>query len=89
MVFRMYRNRGKVKVRGMDSKMMESGTFLLLLTPEVLSGPRLEMVSALSVALLERDIRKTYEEADLNRILATVEKTLEAAYSDIIKRIWR
>jgi len=89
MIFRMYRNKAKVKVRGMDSKMMESGTFLLLLTPEELSGQRLEMVSALSVSLLEKDIRKTYEEADLNRVLAMVEKTLEAAYSDIIKRIWR
>jgi hypothetical protein len=47
------------------------------------------MVSALSVSLLEKDIRKTYEEADRSRILAMVEKTLEAAYSDIIKRIWR
>jgi len=89
MIFRMYRNKAKVKVKGMDSKMMESGTFLLLLTPEVLTGPRLEMVSALSVSLLEKDIRKTYEEADRSRILAMVEKTLEAAYSDIIKRIWR
>ena len=89
MIFRMYRNKTKVRVRGMDSKMMESGTFLLLLTPEELSGQRLEMVSALSVSLLEKDIRKTYEEADLNRVLAMVEKTLEAAYSDIIKRIWR
>lgn len=89
MIYRMYRNKGKVKVKGMDSKLMQSGTFLLLLTPEALSGQRLEMVSALSVSLLEKDIRKTYEEADLDRILAMVEKTLEAAYSDIIKRIWR
>ncbi|ETA81581.1 BglG family transcription antiterminator [Youngiibacter fragilis] len=89
MIFRIYRNKAKVKVKGMDSKMMESGTFLLLLTPELLTGPRLEMVSALSVSLLEKDIRKTYEEADRSRMLAMVEKTLEAAYSDIIKRIWR
>jgi mannitol operon transcriptional antiterminator len=60
MIFRIYRNKAKVKVKGMDSKMMESGTFLLLLTPELLTGPRLEMVSALSVSLLEKDIRKTY-----------------------------
>lgn len=88
-LFRVYRNRQKIRVKGMDGEQMDSGTFLFLIAPEVLSEIELELLSTISVALLEEENRRTYETAEEKEMYGLLEKNLKTAYMEIINRLWR
>lgn len=88
-LFRVYRNSRTIPVKGMDSQMMESGTFLFLIAPEVLSDIQLELLSTISVALLEEENRQIYEKAEEKEMYGLLEKNLKSAYLEIINRLWR
>jgi mannitol operon transcriptional antiterminator len=88
-LFRVYRNNQKIRVKGMDGEQMESGTFLFLIAPEVLSEIELELLSTISVALLEEENRRTYETAEEKEMYGLLEKNLKTAYMEIINRLWR
>ncbi|HSP46952.1 MAG TPA: BglG family transcription antiterminator [Clostridiaceae bacterium] len=88
-LFRVYRNGKKIRVKGMDGEQMESGTFLFLIAPEVLSETELELLSTISVALLEEENRRIYETAEEKEMSGVLEKNLKTAYMEIINRLWR
>lgn len=88
-LFRVYRNRQKIMVKGMDGAQMESGTFLFLIAPQVLSETGLELLSTISVALLDEENRLIYETGEAKEMGGLLEKNLKTAYMEIINRLWR
>lgn len=88
-VYCVYRNRKPIKILGMDSKMMDVDTVLLLAAPESLGEMELELLSAISIGLLEKDNVVIYEKGDEGQILALIQQQLKRTYLEITNRIWR
>ena len=88
-LFCVYRNHKPIRVLGMDSKMMEVDTILLLAAPESLGEMELELLSAISIGLLEKDNVTIYERGDEGQILALIQQQLKRTYLEITNRIWR
>lgn len=87
--FRVYRNEEPLRVLGMDSKIIPVSTILLLIAPEHLGEMELELLSAISIGLLERETVKIYEEGHEGEIRALIHQQLKNTYLEITNRIWR
>lgn len=87
--YRLYKLKEAIAVKGMDGKEMPSDTVIFLLTPEKLSEVTLEMVSTLSVALLEEKVRALYVHGTQSGIVRLLEMKFKAAYFEIIQRMWK
>ncbi|HSL86450.1 MAG TPA: PRD domain-containing protein, partial [Bacteroidales bacterium] len=88
-IFCVYRNDRPISVLGMDSKLMDVETILLLVAPESLGEMELELLSAISIGLLERDNVTVYEEGSEGQILTLLQLQLKRTYLEITNRIWR
>ncbi|MBO1264188.1 BglG family transcription antiterminator [Proteiniclasticum sp. SCR006] len=88
-IFRVYRNEKPMEILGMDSNPMDVETVLLLVAPETLGEMELELLSTISIGLLEKSIVSVYEDGDENEILALLQKHLKHTYLEITNRIWR
>lgn len=87
--FEVYRNEKPMEILGMDSNPMDVETVLLLVAPESLGEMELELLSTISIGLLEKTIVSVYEDGDENEILALLQKHLKHTYLEITNRIWR
>lgn len=87
--FRVYRNDEPISVLGMDSKDMKVRTILLLMAPESLGEMELELLSTISIGLLERETINVYEEGEEGQIRSLLNQHLKSTYLEITNRIWR
>ncbi|MFH5837089.1 BglG family transcription antiterminator [Proteiniclasticum sp. C24MP] len=88
-IFGVYRNDHPIEILGMDSKPMDVETVLLLVAPESLGEMELELLSTISIGLLEKNIVSVYEEGNESEILSLLQKHLKYTYLEITNRIWR
>lgn len=87
--YRLYKFNEPIVVKGMDGQKMSSDTVIFLLTPEKLSEVTLEMVSTMSVVLLEDKVRALYVHGAHSAIYRLLEMKFKAAYFEIIQRLWK
>lgn len=87
--FSVFQNLTSVKMLGMDKKTMEVSTILFLLTPEVLEDIQLEIVSSISIGLLEEKNVEIYEKGSEKEIVTLLENQLKNTLAAINNRIWR
>lgn len=88
-IFCVYRNDHSMKILGMDSNPMNVDTVLLLMAPETLGEMELELLSTISIGLLEKSNVTIYEEGNENEILSLLQSNLKQTYLEITNRIWR
>jgi len=88
-IFSVYRNNHSMKILGMDSSLMDVETVLLLMAPESLGEMELELLSTISIGLLESNNVTIYEEGNENEILSLLQSHLKQTYLEITNRIWR
>lgn len=88
-IFGVFRNHRSMEILGMDSSLMEVETVLLLAAPESLGEMELELLSTISIGLLEKNIVSVYEEGSEKEVLSLLQKHLKHAYLEITNRIWR
>ncbi len=78
-----------MKILGMDSNLMDVETVLLLMAPESLGDMELELLSTISIGLLDKSNVSIYEEGNENEILSLLQSHLKQTYLEITNRIWR
>lgn len=88
-LFRVYRNPQPFMMLGMDGKTQAVQTLLLLLTPQQLGEAELELVSTISIALLERANTQIYETAGEGQIRTLLLDHLKTKYLEIMMKKWR
>ncbi len=88
-IFCVYRNDRNMKILGMDSNLMDVDTVLLLMAPENLGDMELELLSTISIGLLDKSNVSIYEEGNENDILSLLQSHLKQTYLEITNRIWR
>lgn len=85
--FGVYRNNRKIRVKGMDSRDQDVDSFLILVAPEDLNKYQLDIISSISISLLEADNIDIFTRAWKKEVYAVLENTLSIAYNEILQLI--
>lgn len=88
-LFKVFRNLDEIQVLGMDGQVMNVNTFLFLLTPLELEEIQLEIISTISIGLLEKENISRYEKGEEEEIIALIEQQLRNIIVEVNNRIWR
>lgn len=86
---RVFKNRKPLDLLGMDQKIQPVDTFILLMAGEDLLEEELELLSSISISLLEKENLLIFEGEDPMSMEAVLKKHLKHTYLEIINRIWR
>jgi mannitol operon transcriptional antiterminator len=85
----VFKNRLPISILGMDQKMQPVDTFILLMAGEELLEEELELLSSISISLLEKENLIIFEGEDSKAMESVLKKYLKHTYLEIINRIWR
>ena len=85
----VFKNKKPVLLLGMDQKMQPVDTFILLMAGEDLMEEELELLSSISISLLEKENLLIFEGEDVIAMEAVLKNYLKHTYLEIINRIWR
>jgi mannitol operon transcriptional antiterminator len=85
----VFKNKTPVLLLGMDQKMQPVDTFILLMAGEDLMEEELELLSSISISLLEKENLLIFEGEDVIAMEAVLKNYLKHTYLEIINRIWR
>lgn len=85
----VFKNKKPILLLGMDQKMQPVDTFILLMAGEVLMEEELELLSSISISLLEKENLLIFEGEDAQAMEAVLKNYLKHTYLEIINRIWR
>lgn len=85
----VFKNKKPILLLGMDQKMQPVDTFLLLMAGEDLMEEELELLSSISISLLEKENLLIFEGEDVTAMEAVLKNYLKHTYLEIINRIWR
>lgn len=88
-IFRIYRNSNDIIVKGMDSKEQSVNTILFLMAPEELNKFQLDILSSISITLLESIARKTFTHGSQEEVYSFLENQLALSYMELLNKIWR
>lgn len=83
----LYRNDRKISLKGMDSKDQDVDSFLILVAPEDLNKYQLDIISSVSISLLEAENIDIFTRAGKKEIYAVLENTLSIAYNELLQLI--
>lgn len=85
----VFKNKKPILLLGMDQKMQPVDTFILLMAGEDLMEEELELLSSISISLLEKENLLIFEGEDVIAMEAVLKNYLKHTYLEIINRIWR
>lgn len=88
-MIRVYQNRSDMVLKGMANKNEKVDTLLLLVTPQELSNEQLELISFVSVTLLEAKYVKIYSEESEATVTDFIKSQLSHSLTNTLKKIWR
>lgn len=86
-LFRIYRNHKKIRVKGMDSNPQDVNTFLFLVANENLNKYQLDIISSISISLLESENIEIFSNSPKNKIYTMLENILSLRYNELISNI--
>lgn len=85
----IYQNRSDMILKGMANKNEKIDTLIVLLTPNDLSPMELELISFVSITLLEPNHIKLYTKENKETITQFMQNQLIQSLDQSIKKIWR
>lgn len=83
-LFRIYRNDKKIRVRGMDSNLQDVNTFLFLVANENLNKYQLDIISSISISLLESENIEIFSNSSQDKIYSMLENILSLRYNELL-----
>ena len=86
-VFKIYRNDREIQVKGMDSNLQNVKTFLFLITEENLNKYQLDIISSISISLLESGNINTFSNSPKDEIGKLLENILNLTYIELLNNI--
>ena len=86
-VFKIYRNDKEIQVKGMDSNLQNVKTFLFLITEENLNKYQLDIISSISISLLESGNINTFSNSSKDEIDKLLENILNLTYIELLNNI--
>lgn len=86
---KVFKNNRLIEILGMDQKPQSVDTVLLLMAGEELQEEELELLSSISISLLEKENVLIFEGDNRDMMEAVLKKYLKHTYLEIINRIWR
>lgn len=86
-LFRIYRNHKKIRVKGMDSNLQDVNTFLFLVANEELNKYQLDIISSISISLLEPENIEIFSNSPKDKIYTMLENLLNLRYNELISNI--
>jgi mannitol operon transcriptional antiterminator len=86
-LFRIYRNDKKIRVKGMDSNFQDVSTFLFLVANDNLNNYQLDILSSISVSLLESENMEAFSKLHKDKIYKLLENILSLRYNELLSNI--
>lgn len=86
-LFRIYRNDKKIRVKGMDSNLQDVNTFLFLIANENLNKYQLDIISSISISLLESKNIEIFLNSSKDKINSMLENILSIRYNELLSNI--
>lgn len=87
--FHVYGLKAPISILGMDQRIQEVDRVLLLLAGEAMKEVELELLSSISISLLEKDTVQIFQEGSVEAMDHHIRATLKKTYVEIINRLWR
>jgi mannitol operon transcriptional antiterminator len=88
-IVHIYQNRSDIVLKGMANKNEKIDTIVLLLTPLELTNEQLEVISFVSISLLEKKYLQLYSKESEDAITEFIKRQLVNSLNNTITKIWR